>query len=229
MNINPAFGISPLGLSDSWQKDALRTAVSAAHDAREAQIDWAVYSLASDEANQRRYTLLTEMKEALNHPDHLSLSYQPRLDLNTQKCGSAEALLRWRHPRLGNVLPVEFILLIEQTTLVLLVTQRVIKTALRQLSVWQKAGLVMQVSIYISALAFETPDFTQSVAEALTLYGVAPNCVELEFTESTLIRNRQCVLRQLEEIRSMGVGLAIDDFGTGYSTFLIYRNFRQLQ
>lgn len=219
LSINPAFGISPLGLSDSWQKDALRTAVSAAHDAREAQIDWAVYSLASDEANQRRYTLLTEMKEALNQPDHLSLSYQPRLDLNTQKFGSAEALLRWRHPRLGNVLPGEFIPLIEQTTLVLLVTQWVIKTAFRQLSVWQKAGLVMQVSINISALDFETPDFTQSVAEALTVYGVTPSCVELEFTESTLIRNRQCVLRQLEEIRSMGVGLAIDDFGTGYSTF----------
>ena len=219
VTINAVFGISPFELSGSATQDVLRTAIAAAHDARELELEHAAYSPASDDANRRRFTLLTDMRTALKQTDELTLVYQPRVDVRTGVCASAEALLRWQNPRLGNVSPGEFIPLVEQTALAGPITQWVMTTALKQVATWNRAGSDIRVSINISARNLEEGDFSSNLASLLQEYAVAPTSIELEFTESALIRNRSRVLSQLEQVRSLGTELAIDDFGTGYSTF----------
>ena len=219
VTINAVFGISPFELPGSATQDVLRTAIAAAHDARELELEHAAYSPASDEANRRRFTLLTDMRTALKQTDELTLVYQPRVDVRTGVCASAEALLRWQNPRLGNVSPGEFIPLVEQTALAGPITQWVMTTALRQVAAWNRAGSDIRVSINVSARNLEEGDFASNLAGLLKEYAVPCSSIELEFTESALIRNRSRVLSQLEQVRSMGLELAIDDFGTGYSSF----------
>ena len=217
--VSAVYGTSSFRLGETSPSDALRTAISAAQDAREGELDHAAYSEASDTASHRRFTLLADMRDAVDAPDQLRLVYQPRIDLRTGHCDSAEALLRWQHPTFGNVPPGEFIPLVEQTALVRPVTGWVIAAALDQALAWRRAGQSLRVSINVSAPNLAEPDFAQQLADALRQRGLPAAAVELEFTESALIRNGSHVVKQLADIRAMGVEIAIDDFGTGYSTF----------
>lgn len=221
--IAAACGISPFRLGEMSPQDVLRTAVGAVHDARRAELECAVYSAESAAAHVRRFNLLTHVRESLEECADFHLVYQPRLDFHTGECSSAEALLRWSHPKLGNVSPGEFIPLVEQTTLARPMTQWVLATALRQIKLWQKNGLPLRLSINVSARNLEEADFAESIANALSRSGVRPTDIELEFTESALIRHQARVLGQLVKIREMGIDLAIDDFGTGYSSFAYLR------
>lgn len=217
--VTASYGLSPFRLGEVKPEDVLRTAISAANDAQEAGLEYAVYSPATDKANRRRYTLLTDMRAALDASDQLSLVYQPRVDARTGAYVSAEALLRWHHPVLGPVSPGEFIPLIEQTALARPVTAWVIGAALDQALAWRRFGCPLRISVNVSAHNLEEEDFASRLAAALELRALAPDAVELEFTESALIRNGERVMAQLKTIRAMGVEIAIDDFGTGYSTF----------
>ncbi len=137
---------------------------------------------------------------------------------------SAEALLRWDHPSLGDISPGEFIPLVEQTALARPVTEWVLETALAQVAAWKSAGFEHGVSINVFAANLEEEDFAWRLREALDRHGVSPSMVELEFTEGALIRHRARVLEQLIDIRAVGVTCAIDDFGTGYSSFAYLQN-----
>ena len=222
--VEAAFGILPFRLCQSSPHDILRAVVHAAEDARKAEIDYAVYSQTSDEANRRRFLVLTEVRKAVEQQNEFALVYQPRMDLRTSICASAEALLRWKHPLLGNVSPAEFIPLVEQTAMARPVTQWVLGKALQQVATWCRDGIHVRVSINISARNLEEEHFSQSVESALAQFGVSPAAIEIEFTESALIRHRSRVLNQLEQLRAMGIELAIDDFGTGYSSFSYLRS-----
>ena len=112
-----AIGVRPFVLGEVPADDVLRGAVSAAQDARRADGSIALYSASNDTAHQRQYGLLRDFGTALEAGDQLRLVYQPRIELATGRCIGAEALLRWRHPRLGDVSPAEFIPIIEQTSL----------------------------------------------------------------------------------------------------------------
>lgn len=215
----PVFGVSPFVVGAAAADDALRTGISAANDARTAGLDSAVYSPASDAANRRRLTLLVDFADALAQPDALSLLYQPRIDLRADRCTGAEALLRWRHPTLGDVSPAEFIPLVEQTALARPMTEWVLGAALDQQVAWRAQGASIAVSVNVSARNLEEVDFLPRLAAQLARRGLPAECLELELIESALIRNAEQVLAQLEGLRDMGVTLAIDDFGTGYSNF----------
>jgi EAL domain-containing protein (putative c-di-GMP-specific phosphodiesterase class I)/GAF domain-containing protein len=217
--INAAFGISPFTFGELTPRDVLRTALSAVHNARELDVELSVYNQANDDANRRHVMLLTQMQDALRETNQLSLHYQPKVDVRTNVCVGAEALLRWNSPSLGHVSPGEFIPLAEQTALAGPVTEWVIASALSQIAAWRKSGLHPCISINVSASNLEQPEFSKSLAASLERFGVPAKSIELEFTESAFIRNRTAVLTQMKEIRSLGVGLAIDDFGTGYSSF----------
>lgn len=221
--ITAALGASPFRLDKISPQNALRTAISAARQARQAEVDYSVFSVESDDAHRRRFHLLTQVRESLDQQQHFSLVYQPRLDLGTGLCTSAEALLRWTHPALGNVSPGEFIPLVEQTALARPMTQWVLATAFEQITAWQRTGLDLRLSINISSRNLEEEDFATLLAKTLCQHGIHPSQIELEFTESALIRFHTRVLAQLHIIRDMGVDLAIDDFGTGYSSFSYLR------
>ena len=220
----PVIGLMPFALGTITPAQVLRSVYGAAHDARDAGRSVGIFSTVLDDAHQRRYALLNGLREALVSTDQLSLHYQPRIDFRSGRCDSAEALLRWTHPVLGNVSPGEFIPLAEVTELARPLTEWVVDAALRQASEWQRAGLAMKISINVSTSNLEEPDFAERLADAMLVHAVGAGTLEIEFTESGLIRNQSRILENLAAVRSLGVGCAIDDFGTGYSSFSYLKN-----
>jgi EAL domain-containing protein (putative c-di-GMP-specific phosphodiesterase class I)/GGDEF domain-containing protein len=211
-------GVAPFVLGQADARDVLRMAHSAAQDARGSETRVAVYSPGQDEAHQRRFTLLSDFGAAIENPGQLRLVYQPRIDLATRACVGAEALLRWRHPSLGDISPEEFIPLVEQTSMARATTAWVLEAALRQLAAWRDMGLDLQLSVNVSAANLVEPEFAERVACGLARHGLAAGLLELELTESAIMEDAGKALAMLEAIAAAGVCLAIDDFGTGYSS-----------
>lgn len=213
-----AIGLRPFRLGEVTAEDVLRGAASAAQDARRVDGAIALYSTARDSEMRRHYDLLQDFGAALESDEQLRLVYQPRVDLATGRCVGAEALLRWRHPLLGDVSPGEFIPIIEQTALARPATQWVLDHALDQLARWQAAGLDLTLSINISAANLMEQDLIQRIQLALLARQLRPERLEIELTESAMMAQPEKALAMLRELAGAGVGLAIDDFGTGHSS-----------
>jgi EAL domain-containing protein (putative c-di-GMP-specific phosphodiesterase class I) len=196
----------------------LRKAQSAAHDAIDSSTHVAVYSHEEDALYQRRFRLLNDFVDALECGDQLRLLYQPRIDVASGACVGAEALMRWQHPELGAISPAEFIPIIERSELAQATTAWVLDTALRQQHAWRKAGLVIQVSVNVTAANLLEAGFADSVAAGLARHRLPSDCLELEITESAIMEQPVKAHATLAAIAALGVGLAIDDFGTGYSS-----------
>lgn len=148
------------------------------------------------------------------------LHYQPQVDQNFCIVG-AEALIRWQHPEQGFVPPDQFISLAEETGLIIPIGRWVLEQACSQLVQWQQAGICpepFRMAINISAKQFDHPDFLTLLSEVIEQTGVCPDHLELELTESLLIKNMDATIIRMEAIRAMGIALSIDDFGTGYSS-----------
>jgi diguanylate cyclase (GGDEF)-like protein len=148
-----------------------------------------------------------------------TLYYQPRVDTGTGELLSMEALLRWRHPVLGMVPPVDFIPVAEASGLILRIGELVIDMACAQLAAWKKAGAnVVPVSINVSPRQFKHGGVKQHLTAALQRHGVAATLLEVEITESAMMGDQEEIIAELAAIRSLGVKLHVDDFGTGYSS-----------
>jgi EAL domain-containing protein (putative c-di-GMP-specific phosphodiesterase class I)/GGDEF domain-containing protein len=212
-----AIGIAPFVLGETSASDVLRAAFSAAQDARAAQRAVALYSPASDGAHARRFRLLNDFGAALASPDQLRLVYQPRIDLRTGRCVGVEALLRWRHPVLGDVSPAEFMPVIERAASIRPATAWVLDRALGQLAAWN-VGENIQLSVNVSAANLEEADFAERVQSYLHKHRIRPARLEIEVTESAVMRHAGQALVQLRTVEQTGVRIAIDDFGTGYSS-----------
>ncbi|MDT9599132.1 putative bifunctional diguanylate cyclase/phosphodiesterase [Sphingosinicella rhizophila] len=213
-----SIGVAPFVAGETTPSAVLRTAHSAAQDARGSPSMVSIYSQAADSLHQRRFRLLSDFGKALAAKDQLSLAYQPRIDLATRRCVGAEALIRWRHPQLGEISPAEFIPVVEQTALANPMTGWVLDTALEQLARWQKAGIDLCLSINISATNLKDPGFAQQVQLLLLKHRVRAQSVELEVTESAIMEDVAGASAQLGVLVEAGLQVAIDDFGTGHSS-----------
>jgi EAL domain-containing protein (putative c-di-GMP-specific phosphodiesterase class I)/GGDEF domain-containing protein len=211
-------GVSPFATGQADPFDLLRDMYSAAHDAIEGAHRVRVFSAEQNAVFMRRFRVANEFGAALEDDSQLRLVFQPKIELATGRCIGAEALLRWRHPALGEVSPGEFIPVIEQTSLARAATRWVLERALRQLSSWQRAGLALQLAVNVSAVNLLEPDFCDHVLARLRAHGLAPGALAIEITESALMSNRTLAAATLEGLAAAGVQLAIDDFGTGYSS-----------
>jgi len=213
-----AIGVRPFVLGEVPADDVLRGAVSAAQDARRADGSIALYSASNDTAHQRQYGLLRDFGTALEAGDQLRLVYQPRIELATGRCIGAEALLRWRHPQLGDVSPAEFIPIIEQTSLARPTTQWVLEAAMDQLAAWRQSGISIAVSVNISAANLGETDLIERIQLGLLKQNLRPDQLEIELTESAIMDQPDQALTMLRELAGAGICLAIDDFGTGHSS-----------
>ncbi len=211
-------GVAPFVLGTGAPGDVLRTAYSAAQDARRSESGVGVYSLSSDGVHRRSFGLLNDFSAALVQPDQLRIVFQPRVDLASRRCVGAEALLRWTHPLLGEVSPGEFIPIIERTHLAKPTTAWVLDAALAQLGAWQARGLDLQLSVNVSAANLEERDFALQVELLLLKHRVRADALELEVTESAVMEHAGAALAQLAALEVAKVRIAIDDFGTGYSS-----------
>lgn len=217
-------GLMPLDIQSIDPAEALRAALVAAQDSRRSDDGYAYYNNRSDAAHIRAFRILADLPQALREPGQLSLNFQPRVDLSTGRCHGAEALIRWRHPGLGNVTPGEFIPLAEQTALIHPLTDWVLDHAMVATRTLNDRGHKMTVSVNASPLNLSEPGFDDKLFWACDQHGLEPHHIEIEFTEGTLAANPERATRQLERIRKAGVRIAIDDFGTGFSNLSYLRS-----
>jgi EAL domain-containing protein (putative c-di-GMP-specific phosphodiesterase class I) len=158
--------------------------------------------------------------------DELLVYYQPRVDVRTENILGTEALVRWRHPELGLVMPNQFIPLAEETGLIAPITEKVLLAACMQNKSWQDMGLPpIDVNVNISAREFQLEDLLGTVTWALDQSGLDPHYLGLELTESCLMVNPDHAVHVLCELGNMGIRISMDDFGTGYSSLSHLKKF----
>jgi EAL domain-containing protein (putative c-di-GMP-specific phosphodiesterase class I) len=158
-----------------------------------------------------------ELRRAIE-TDALHLCYQPKVELATGIALEAEALVRWRHPRLGMVSPTEFVPIAEQTGAIRPLTRWVLGRALAEAAAWQREGLALGVAVNLSALDLHDRELPRRLAELLATAALPPRRLVLEVTESSVMADAETARRVLAEVVAMGVTTSIDDFGTGYSS-----------
>src|SRR3569833_3951613 len=157
--------------------------------------------------------------------DEFHLVYQPQSDLDTGEVMAVEALVRWRHPDLGVVQPAQFIPLAEETGIILSIGEWVLNEACRQTAEWVAGGSPLRVSVNISARQFAQPGLAELVSSTLARHSLDPQWLDLELTESAIMKNPETSVDLLHELRRLGVRLSLDDFGTGYSSLSYLRQF----
>jgi len=167
-----------------------------------------------------------ELQQALRgaaERGELALHYQPKIDSISGRTQGLEALLRWRHPRLGEVTPDEFIAVAERFGLIVSIGDWVIEQACRQLAAWAREGACRSVAINLSVHQLRLPDLAGRVHAALQRHGVSPRQLLCEITETVAMEDIEATERTLQQLSELGVALSIDDFGTGYSSLAYLR------
>ncbi len=173
-----------------------------------------------------RLSIYADMHRALER-DEFFVSYQPLVSLTSGAVTGVEALLRWRHPERGLLVPRDFLSFAESSGLILPIGERVLNLACRQARRWQSdaMGHGLRVNINLSPLQFLQPNLAETISQALDTSGVAPGLVGLEITESAIMEDTDATVSALQECRQLGVALIIDDFGTGYSSLTHLKRF----
>ncbi len=193
--------------------------------------DAAMYAAKSEERNAwrfyaptmqvdagRRMVLATELRQALAEQE-FRLVYQPSVELKTGRTVGVEALIRWRHPQRGEVLPGEFIPIAESIGLIHLIDMWVLDTACAQIHAWDALDMPpVRVAVNVSARWFGHPAFIDSVRQTLAKHGVGTARIVLEITEGAMLRLGEATQATMRALHALGIGVAIDDFGTGYAS-----------
>lgn len=153
------------------------------------------------------------------------LHYQPQVRISDGAVIGAEALIRWRDPEMGEVSPARFIPVAEDSGFIVPIGDWVLSQAVRQAALWHEAGHELPIAVNVSALQFQQAQFVDRVASVLAVSGLPPRLLELELTESILVRDADEALGRLDALARLGVKLSIDDFGTGYSSLAYLKRF----
>jgi diguanylate cyclase (GGDEF)-like protein len=178
----------------------------------------------------KRLVLENQLRKVLER-DELRLYYQPQVELSSGRIVGVEALVRWQHPELGLVSPIQFISIAEETGLIIPIGEWVLHTACQQCQAWQQAGLAtLKMSVNVSGRQLQYPGLLEVIQRVLADTHLAASYLELELTESLLIEEEKdqsglFILNTLRELRDMGVQIAIDDFGVGYSSLSYLKRF----
>ncbi len=183
------------------------------------------YDRSMNEHSVARLRAENDLRQAVARGE-LAVHYQPQVDVLSGRILGAEALARWNRPGFGPVPPAQFIQMAEECGLVGAIGQSVLNAALRQVSIWDAMGLPpITIAVNVSMLEFHEPGFVERVAGSIVAHGVPAARVELEITESIVLRDVEATKRILIALRALGVKLAVDDFGTGYSSLSYLRHF----
>jgi diguanylate cyclase (GGDEF)-like protein/PAS domain S-box-containing protein len=219
VDIGATIGIAFFPQHGSASDELLRRADLAMRDAKQSGTGLAVFVAEPQDRTARRLKLLSDLRDCIPAGE-LVLHYQPKIDLTTRRTTGVEALVRWRHPTDGLLMPAQFMPEAERSELIVPLTRWVLEAALRQQRAWSDAGLPLTMAVNISARSLmRGSDLPETVAELTEACGIAPGTLILELTENAIVDADAPVVLGL--LHAMGERLAIDDFGTGHSS-LVY-------
>jgi diguanylate cyclase (GGDEF)-like protein/PAS domain S-box-containing protein len=226
LHVTPSIGISVYPADGKDAETLIKNADTAMYQAKEKGRN--NYQFFKSEMNVRavqRQVIETHLRQALEREEFV-LHFQPKVNLDTGMITGAEALLRWMHPQWGMMLPDRFVPIAEECGLIVPIGRWVLREACAQAKRWEAAGLKPgSIAVNISALEFRHKDFVGGVHAILNETGLAPRCLQLEITESVLMRDAESSTAILQQFKKMGVQLAVDDFGTGYSSLSYLHQF----
>jgi diguanylate cyclase (GGDEF)-like protein len=222
VGIEASIGIATQGIDEQpTMAELLRQADIAMFKAKTDRCGFAHYSATNDDATEDRLALIGELRQAIDR-DELVVYYQPQVAVDTGQLLGVEALVRWAHPTRGLLLPVEFIVLAEGSTLIQGLTLVVLDSALHCCRTWLDEGVRLPVAVNVSARSLCDPLFPVTVKDRLAHAGVPAPLLTLELTEGVLAHSG--VARVLQKLRDLGVRVSVDDYGTGYSSMAYLRN-----
>ncbi len=195
-----------------------RSTAACQQSLREGRNIYRLYVPLAQKASEERLTIEQDLRSSCKE-GHFHLLYQPRIDLKTGQPVAVEALVRWKHPRLGLIPPAQFIPIAEETGLIVKLGEWILYTACAQARAWEAEGLPpIRMAVNMSALQLANDALVDRLGRILAKTGLPPQQLELELTESIFIKDSDRLVELLNHFRQMGIRLALDDFGTGYSS-----------
>ncbi len=216
VGISASIGIATAPADATDSTALLRCADLAMYRAKPGMSSIEIYQQTIDDGGNR-LRLVEELRAALDQRAFV-LHYQPQLDLRTGEISAVEALVRWPHPRLGLVPPLDFLPLAEEAGLMQPLTELILGSAVAQCAAWHAAGLSLTVSVNASTTNLLDPGFVDSVRDALARHRLPASALIVEITETTIISDFGRCKQVIANLRDLGVGVSIDDFGAGFTS-----------
>jgi diguanylate cyclase (GGDEF)-like protein len=182
------------------------------------------YAAELNQLSQERLSLEAALHHALDR-DEIEIYYQPKIDFGSGRVTGVEALIRWRHPQLGLLLPDRFVPLAEETGLIIPIGYWTLRRVCGRVRRWNEQGMALTVAVNLSASQFHQPELVKELAGILRETGASAHVLELEITESMVMKDPERAVAVMEQLKAMGVRLSIDDFGTGHSSLGYLKRF----
>ena len=219
MHTSPSIGIAVYPSDGEDGPTLMKNADTAMYHAKDhGRNNVQYFTAALNAVASERLGLENDLHQALR-TGQMYLHYQPQVHAHDGRCFGVEALARWRHPLLGDVSPLKFIPIAEESGLIEALGNWVLEEATRQLGAWRAEGIGdLRMAVNLSAQQLRSPGLVQCVDALLKRHGLKGSDLELEITESVAMENPERAIGQLQGLRDLGIQLAIDDFGTGYSS-----------
>lgn len=227
LTISPSIGIAIYPTDGHTPSKLLQAADSAMYQAKDSGRNrFQFFTKELFESANRRLEVGNALRGAINR-DELELYYQPQFNINSGALIGCEALLRWKHPQLGQVSPEEFIPIAEDNGQILSIDQWVLFQATKQIAAWQKQGILdFTIAVNISANQFHHQDLLAMVREAIDEHSISAENLELELTEGLMMDDVEGAIVIIDKLHEEGIKLSIDDFGTGYSSLSYLKRFQ---
>lgn len=215
------------GADYQWPADVLRDADTAMYHAKtEGKSRYAIFDPTMHDRARTRLQIETDLRRGLER-DEFFVVYQPIVALGTEKIVGFEALIRWRHPQHGVIMPSDFIAIAEETSLIMPLGQFVLREACRQLQQWQMRypDQSLSINVNLSARQIADPQLVEQTSAVLRDFSIVPGNLRLEITETAIIEHGDTANQVLLRLRELGAHICIDDFGTGYSSLSYLHRF----
>ena len=227
VSISASIGISVYPLDGRDFETLLKNADNAMGHAKElGRNTYHFYDVGLNLNSQEQWQLHNDLAHAVERGEFV-LHYQPQIDMASGQIVGAEALIRWNHPTLGLIMPGRFVSIAEDRGVIVPMGDWVLREACAQMAKWRRSGMGdLVVAVNLSALQFKRGNLEDTVARALNDANLEASALELELTESILIKDVDRVLAKVERLKALGVKLSIDDFGTGYSSLSYLKRFK---
>jgi diguanylate cyclase (GGDEF)-like protein len=223
LNVGASVGIALAPEHGTDVESLMRHADVALYTAKQNRGGYAVYDPRSDEHSTERPVLMGQLRRGIDRGE-LVVYYQPKVSIRTGQFCGAEALVRWQHPTRGLLPPAQFLPAVENSGLIVPLTDQVIHKALAAVRQWRAHGVHASVSVNVTARQVTNLDLPSQIVDALAMYSLPGDALVIEVTESCLMSDAVRARTVLSQLREAGIGLSIDDFGTGYSSFTHLRD-----